>query len=121
MDANSFTAPQNCGDESDIDPPVLSDQKIKEFMLLALDEAKNALKRSEVPVGCVIVKGEEVLAAASNRGNELLNGIKHAEIEAIGQLIAQFGPKSTFEECTAFTTCEPCIMCSGALSLIRCE
>lgn len=56
--------------------PELPEEKVKEYMRMALVEAKQALDRCEVPVGCVVVRGDEVLATGSNRGNELCNGTR---------------------------------------------
>ncbi|GMH37406.1 hypothetical protein BSKO_05279 [Bryopsis sp. KO-2023] len=99
--------------------PELPDEKVGEFMLLALGEARKALRRCEVPVGCIVVRGDEVVARGSNRSNEMRNATRHAEIEAIDDLIRRFDGRSDFSEFAAFTTCEPCIMCGGAFSVIN--
>lgn len=56
--------------------PELPGEQVQECMKMALVEARQALDRSEVPVGCVVIRGGEVLARGSNRGNELSNGTR---------------------------------------------
>ncbi|KAG7391540.1 hypothetical protein PHYPSEUDO_004610 [Phytophthora pseudosyringae] len=88
------------------------------FMHEALLEGEKALTRAEVPVGCVFVYQGEIIARASNRVNELYNATMHAEIVAIESIAAQFGDKASevLAGCTLYVTCEPCIMCAGALA-----
>ncbi|KAK9735402.1 hypothetical protein RND81_04G203800 [Saponaria officinalis] len=96
------------------------------FMELAIKEAKMALERLEVPVGCVIVKDGKVVASGSNRTNETRNATRHAEMEAIDALlqlwqkdgVSQSDVAKRFSECVLYVTCEPCIMCAAALSYI---
>ncbi|KAL9233304.1 hypothetical protein vseg_008323 [Gypsophila vaccaria] len=96
------------------------------FMELAIEEAKKALERLEVPVGCVIVKDGKVVASGSNRTNETRNATRHAEMEAIDDLLQQWqgdglsqsDVAKIFSECVLYVTCEPCIMCAAALSYI---
>lgn len=96
------------------------------FMELALQEAKHALERLEVPVGCVIVEKERVIASGSNRTNETRNATRHAEMEAIDSLLLQWQRDGLsqsdlakrFLECSLYVTCEPCIMCAAALSFV---
>eukprot|EP00803_Ostreobium_quekettii_P007347 evm.model.scf_1980EXC.1 EVM.evm.TU.scf_1980EXC.1 scf_1980EXC:2971-3675(-) len=103
-------------------PPDLPEERILHFMAEALAEARKALARSEVPVGCVIVRNDAVVGRGSNRTNETRNGTRHAEFEAIDESLAAAaltgGRRPSFADCVAFTTCEPCIMCAGALSII---
>ncbi|KAK0185252.1 cytidine deaminase-like protein [Armillaria mellea] len=80
------------------------------FMKEALAMAQEALDASEVPVGCVFVRGGVIIAKARNRTNELRNATRHAELEAIDQILAET-PEST----TLYVTVEPCIMCGSAL------
>ncbi|KAJ0396752.1 hypothetical protein P43SY_009707 [Pythium insidiosum] len=84
-------------------------------------QGERALARGEVPVGCVFVYDGEVIAQASNRVNELYNATKHAEIVAIEAIAARFGDRTAavLAESTLYVTCEPCIMCAGALSQVR--
>ena len=91
------------------------------WMRAALVEAEGALNRWEVPVGCVVVRDGEAVATGSNRTNELRNGTRHAEFEAIDALLKRHGgdPRAVgFDRCDLYVTCEPCIMCAGALSVL---
>lgn len=92
------------------------------FMRQALAEAWRAYDRLEVPVGCVVVRDGVVVARGSNRTNELRNGTRHAEFEAIDAILTAAGGDvlaAGFDRCELFVTCEPCIMCAGALSTMR--
>eukprot|EP00887_Chlorella_sp_A99_P004168 scaffold23.g4168.t1 len=92
------------------------------FMKVALRQANLALQEQEVPVGCVIARDGAVVAAGSNKTNEQRNGTRHAEFVAIDRLLGQHGgdvAAARFPECDLYVTCEPCIMCAGALSLLR--
>lgn len=97
-----------------------------EFMKSALDQAKLALDCLEVPVGCVIVEEGEVIASGKNRTTETRNATRHAEMEAIDVLLEQWQKRGLsqrevaekFSKCTLYVTCEPCIMCAAALSII---
>ncbi|KGN65486.1 tRNA-specific adenosine deaminase TAD2 [Cucumis sativus] len=96
------------------------------FMELAIQQAKLALNNLEVPVGCVIVEDGMVIATGRNRTTETRNATRHAEMEAIDILIEawQRDGLSTsevadkFSKCKLYVTCEPCIMCASALSII---
>ncbi|ACO63343.1 predicted protein [Micromonas commoda] len=93
-------------------------------MRVALEEAEGALARWEVPVGCVVVRDGEVVASGSNRTNEKRNGTRHAEFEAVDELLARHGGDAVaagFDRCSLYVTVEPCIMCAGALSLLGFE
>ncbi|KAL6059282.1 Cytidine and deoxycytidylate deaminase zinc-binding domain protein [Balamuthia mandrillaris] len=87
------------------------------FMLLALEEGRKALAEGEVPVGCVFVCNEKVIAAAANKTNALRNATLHAEIVAIDQIMELDAEATTniFPQCELFVTCEPCVMCASAL------
>jgi len=67
-----------------------------------------------VPIGAVIVRGEQVIAAAHNQREQLKDPTAHAEMIAITQAAAAVGGWR-LEECTLYVTLEPCIMCSGAI------
>lgn len=84
------------------------------YMRLALNEARQALLEEEVPIGAVIVRGEQVIAAAHNQREQLKDPTAHAEMIAITQAAAAVGGWR-LEECTLYVTLEPCIMCSGAI------
>ncbi|KAL7996985.1 putative cytidine and deoxycytidylate deaminase domain, cytidine deaminase [Plasmopara halstedii] len=94
--------------------------KHERFMREALLEGEKALTRAEVPVGCVFVYKGEIIARASNRVNELYNATMHAEIVAIDSIAAKYSDQASevLADCTLYVTCEPCIMCAGALALI---
>ena len=99
------------------------DDADERWMRAALVEAEGALNRWEVPVGCVVVRDGEVIATGSNRTNELRNGTRHAEFEAIDAILARpevndDASAAGFDRCDLYVTCEPCIMCAGALSLL---
>ncbi|MDE2602899.1 MAG: nucleoside deaminase [Bradyrhizobium sp.] len=88
------------------------------FMDLALKAAENARKSGEVPIGCVIVLDNEVIATAGNRTLSDRDPTAHAEILAIRQATAVVGSERLID-CDLFVTLEPCTMCAGAVSLAR--
>ncbi|KAL4448642.1 hypothetical protein ABPG75_005861 [Micractinium tetrahymenae] len=97
-----------------------SDDDVR-YMRAALQQACIAMEESEVPVGCVVVRDGRVAATGSNKTNAERNGTRHAEFVAIDSLLAQAGgdpAAAQFHECELYVTCEPCIMCAGALSLL---
>lgn len=91
-------------------------------MDLALDEAKKAGERKEVPIGCIIVDNQtgEVISVGSNEREETQNAIKHAEIIAIEAACAKVG-SWRLEHTSLFVTLEPCPMCAGAIINSRIE
>ncbi|XP_015582173.1 tRNA-specific adenosine deaminase TAD2 isoform X1 [Ricinus communis] len=99
------------------------------YMELALEQARHALDSLEVPVGCVIVEDGKVIASGRNRTTETRNATRHAEMEAIDVLLEQWqkGGLSVsevaekFSKCVLYVTCEPCIMCAAALSILGIE
>jgi tRNA(adenine34) deaminase len=91
---------------------------MKEPMEQALAEARRAAERSEVPVGAVIVRGGEVVAAAGNRTLELRDPTAHAEMLAIREA-ANRGGSERLSECDLYVTLEPCTMCAAAISFAR--
>src|SRR3981189_1348281 len=88
------------------------------FMDLALKTAENAGKAGEVPIGCVIVRGYEVIATAGNRTLTDRDPTAHAEILAIRQAAEAIGTERLVD-CDLYVTLEPCTMCAGAISLAR--
>lgn len=90
----------------------------RSFMGLALDEARAAADRGEVPVGAVVVSGERVLARAGNRTRELADPTAHAEMLAIRQACAVLGSERLVG-CDLYVTLEPCPMCAAAISAAR--
>ena len=88
------------------------------FMRLALREAKRAAAHGDVPVGCVIVLGGEVIAAAGNE-RELRNSpLAHAEMIAIEQAAKRMGSWRLLNT-VLYVTMEPCPMCAGAIVQAR--
>jgi tRNA(adenine34) deaminase len=88
------------------------------LMDLALKAAEKAGKSGEVPIGCVIVRGNEVIATAGNRTLADRDPTGHAEILAIRQASAAIGSERLVD-CDLYVTLEPCAMCAGAISLAR--
>jgi tRNA(adenine34) deaminase len=87
-------------------------------MQIALDEARAAGQRGEVPVGCAIVRDGTVLARAGNRTLELRDPTAHAEMLAIRQAAAALG-SARLNDCDLYVTLEPCAMCAAAISFAR--
>lgn len=83
------------------------------FMKEALKEAQKAYEEDEVPVGCVIVCDNQVIARAHNFTQRLNDVTAHAEIQAITAAADFLGGKY-LNECTLYVTLEPCVMCGGA-------
>jgi tRNA(adenine34) deaminase len=88
------------------------------YMRLALQEAEQALREDEVPVGAVIVHGGRVIASAHNQRIQLRDPTAHAEMIAITQAAASRGDWR-LEDCTLYVTLEPCVMCAGAILQAR--
>jgi tRNA(adenine34) deaminase len=88
------------------------------FMAMALDEARAAGARGEVPVGCVIVRDGAVVARAGNRTLADRDPTAHAEIIAIRAAAASLGSER-LEGCDLYVTLEPCAMCAGAVAFAR--
>lgn len=88
-------------------------------MSLALDEARAAAGRGEVPVGAVVVApGGTVVASAGNRTRELNDPTAHAEMLAIRAACQALG-QERLSDCDLYVTLEPCPMCAGAISNAR--
>src|ERR1700729_2055026 len=88
------------------------------FMDLALKAAENTGKSGEVPIGCVIVRGYEVIATAGNRTLTDRDPTAHAEILAIRRAAETIGTERLVD-CDLYVTLEPCTMCAGAISFAR--
>ena len=80
----------------------------------ALSLAKEAAAEGEVPVGCVVVRGDEIVGRGRNRRENIKNALAHAEIEAISDACKNLGGWRLWE-CTLYVTLEPCPMCAGAI------
>src|ERR1700728_3158605 len=88
------------------------------FMDLALDEARAAGERGEVPVGAIIVRDGAVIARAGNRVIAEHDPTAHAELVAIRAAGAKLGSER-LEDCDLYVTLEPCAMCAGAIAFAR--
>ncbi|ATN07431.1 tRNA-specific adenosine deaminase [Chryseobacterium indologenes] len=85
------------------------------YMKMALQEAEAALEKDEVPIGCVVVSNNRIIARAHNLTETLNDVTAHAEMQAITSAANFLGGKY-LKDCTLYVTMEPCVMCSGALS-----
>lgn len=83
-------------------------------MEIALNEAKKALAKGEIPVGAVIVKDNIVIAKAHNTREENQNALEHAEVNAIKKA-CEYLNNWRLENCDMYVTMEPCPMCCGAI------
>ena len=84
------------------------------FMRQALALAREAAAAGEVPVGCVIVRGGEIVGRGRNRREEKRSAASHAEMEAIAQANEILG-SWRLDGCELYVTLEPCPMCAGAI------
>ncbi len=91
---------------------------MEEYMMLALKEAEKALKKDEVPIGCVIVKNDVVIAKSHNMKEKYKSILEHAELNAIA--IASKKLKNwRLIDCDVYVTKQPCDMCMAALKQAR--
>ncbi len=88
------------------------------FMDLALKAAEDAGNAGEVPIGCVIVRNNEVIASAGNRTLRDRDPTGHAEVLALRDAAAKLGSERLVD-CDLYVTLEPCTMCAGAISFAR--
>ena len=86
----------------------------RDYMEQALALAREAAQEGEVPVGCVIVQGDEIVGRGRNRREHTKSALSHAEIEAIAQANQRLGGWRLWQ-CTLYVTLEPCPMCAGAI------
>ena len=84
------------------------------YMAQALALAREAAAAGEVPVGCVIVRGGEIVGRGRNRREEKQSTASHAEMEAIA-MANETGGSWRLDDCTLYVTLEPCPMCAGAI------
>ena len=87
-------------------------------MRLALDQARQAEAAGEVPIGAVVVKGDEIIALAHNSPRADRDPTAHAEMAAIRAAAKVLG-QERLEGCDLWVTLEPCAMCAGAISHAR--
>ena len=86
----------------------------KQFMLQALEMAKKAYKKDEVPVGAIIVRNGKVVSRAYNSRERKQNALHHAEVLAINKACKKL-KSFRLDDCEMYVTLEPCPMCSGAI------
>jgi tRNA(adenine34) deaminase len=94
--------------------PALDEQYIRN----ALDLAREAVRRNEVPIGALIVRSGSILAAATNRTVRDQDPTAHAELLAIREASSKLD-SWRLDDCTLYVTLEPCAMCAGAIVLAR--
>ena len=87
------------------------------FLQAAYEEALLGLKEGGIPIGGVLVHGDEIVARGHNRRVQQGNPVLHGEIDTLSN--AGRHPASFYRECTLYTTLSPCIMCSGAIALYK--
>ena len=90
----------------------------RSFMDLALQEARAAADRGEVPVGAVVTRGDDVISRAGNRCRAEDDPTAHAEVLAIRAACAALSSER-LTGCTLWVTLEPCAMCAGAVAAAR--
>ena len=90
----------------------------EKYMRIAFHEAKKAYELNEVPVGCVIICNDKVIARAHNLRENKKNSLYHAEIIAINKACKKLG-RWILDDCTLYVTMEPCVMCAGAILQAR--
>ena len=90
----------------------------EKYMLEAIKEAKKAYKLNEVPVGCVIVKNNKILAKSHNMVEKKKDSTMHAEIIAIKKASKKL-KNWRLIDCDIYVTLEPCLMCRSAIELSR--
>ena len=86
----------------------------EKYMRFALDEARQAFDEGEIPIGCVVVCRDRIVARCHNLTETLIDVTAHAEMQAITASANTLGGKY-LSECTLYVTVEPCPMCAGAL------
>ncbi|MFZ2340473.1 MAG: nucleoside deaminase [Bacteroidales bacterium] len=98
----------------------MTDSNDERFMHAAIDEARKALARQEVPIGAVVVCDNMIVARAHNLTETLNDPTAHAEMQAITAATNWLGGKY-LTGCTVYVTVEPCAMCAGALGWSQAE
>ena len=90
----------------------------EQYIRNALDLARDAVKRNEVPIGAVVVRDGSIIAAASNRTIRDQDPTAHSELLAIREASSKL-ERWRLDDCTLYVTLEPCAMCAGAIVLSR--
>ncbi|HEX9717695.1 MAG TPA: tRNA adenosine(34) deaminase TadA [Actinomycetota bacterium] len=96
----------------------MAEDRDREMMRLALDEARVASYWGDVPVGAVVTRGDDVVGRAGNARERKQDPTAHAEILALRAAADRLATWH-LEGCTMYVTLEPCAMCAGALVLAR--
>ena len=106
-------------EDTNIDELTPEERRIHEkYMDKAIAQAKRAYANGDVPIGCVIVHDDRIIARGFNKRNLKKTTLAHAEILAIEQASKKLGDWR-LEECTMYVTLEPCQMCAGAIVQAR--
>jgi tRNA(adenine34) deaminase len=92
----------------------MAESKDEKYMKAALEEARKAFDKQEVPVGAVVVCNDMIIARAHNLTETLNDPTAHAEMQAITSAANWLGGKYLID-CTIYVTIEPCAMCAGAI------
>lgn len=110
----------SCTDQQVTEPEISDeDRKMYEaYMAKAVKLAQKAYVQGDVPIGCVIVKDDKVIARGYNKRNLKKTTLAHAELLAIEQASKKLGDWR-LEDCTMYVTLEPCQMCAGAIVQAR--
>lgn len=90
----------------------------EKYMKAAIKEAKKASLIGDVPIGCVLVQNDKIIARGYNRRNADKNTLSHAELTVIKKASKKTGDWR-LEDCTMYVTLEPCQMCAGAIVQAR--
>lgn len=85
-----------------------------EKMKIAVEQAKKAIEFDEIPVGCAIFRGDELISCGYNRKETLNDATLHAEIVAISEACKKIS-NWRLDDCAIYITLEPCMMCMGAI------
>jgi len=96
----------------------LSPPDDERWMEYALKEARQALRRKEVPIGAVLIQENRIIGRGYNQTETLQDPTAHAEMIAITAAATHLGSRR-LEGCTLYVTLEPCAMCAGAIVLAR--
>ncbi|WP_026962234.1 tRNA adenosine(34) deaminase TadA [Alicyclobacillus herbarius] len=96
----------------------MTESRDEHFMALALAQAREAQALGEVPIGAVVVRQDEVVAAAHNLRETWADPTAHAEVLALRAASRRLGTWR-LAECDLYVTLEPCLMCAGAMMLAR--
>ena len=91
---------------------------MKDYMKIALEQAKKSLKNDDVPVGCVIVKNDKIISKSYNKREKNNKITAHAEVIAIEKASKKLKTWH-LDDCILYTTLEPCLMCTSIISQSR--